>query len=543
MSYTDTYIKNDWNVLCAECGRKKKASYLVKNWQGYYVCPEHNEPRHPQDFVRGITEKATPPWTRPEATTDTFIDPIAPGSGFFIPGVGFIQTPPVVPPFTAITTPETIVSGGSGYTTGDIVAVDGATFTVTASGGVITSIAPVNPATTSATACSIAVVLSFDPAVSSTHLALTNNNLTATTDGTAIYQSAAGIFASSGKLYCEIIFDGNVGINSGRGVGIGDATATLADGTSVGNTTTGYAYDHYLGNKVNSGISATYGATWDGGVTLGILWNADVGTLSFSKNGVDQGIAYTGITGSYRIIVTGYGTYNGTTGAIFTANFGASTWQYQPPAGYIGWAQASALAVSGGTGTGGKLSCPVIATVRYATLDPNRAASWLVLSNWGLVAYTTNPQFGSVGSTVMQVTGVNKQLYCEFTVIKAPGGSTLGLAQATFPYGVSGDYVGSTSDSYGLSPTLKWNNNSSSSYGVDFGIGSVIGMLFNASTGVLAYTVNGVSQGTAFTVGAGTYCPAISLESSGGDATAISVNFGTSPWKHQPPAGYLGWTA
>src|ERR1035437_334721 len=128
MSYTDTYIKNDWNVLCAECGRKKKASYLVKNWQGYYVCPEHNEPRHPQDFVRGAVDHMAVPWSRPEATTDTFIDPIqayilaSNGNVFYIPSIQgqgqFIQAPPVVLPFTAITTPETIVSGGSGYTTG-----------------------------------------------------------------------------------------------------------------------------------------------------------------------------------------------------------------------------------------------------------------------------------------------------------------------------------------------------------------------------------------------------------------------------------------
>lgn len=56
----------DWNAMCFECGMKKKASELVRHWQGYYVCPEHNEPRHPQDFVRGTSDKQTPPWTQPQ---------------------------------------------------------------------------------------------------------------------------------------------------------------------------------------------------------------------------------------------------------------------------------------------------------------------------------------------------------------------------------------------------------------------------------------------------------------------------------------------
>ena len=55
----------DWNALCSMCGRKRKASTMVKNWQGQWRCPEHNEPRQPQDFVRGVPDIQTPPWTQP----------------------------------------------------------------------------------------------------------------------------------------------------------------------------------------------------------------------------------------------------------------------------------------------------------------------------------------------------------------------------------------------------------------------------------------------------------------------------------------------
>ena len=55
----------DWNTVCFECGRKRKASMLKKHWQGYYVCPEHWEPRQPQDFVRSVPDIQTPPWVQP----------------------------------------------------------------------------------------------------------------------------------------------------------------------------------------------------------------------------------------------------------------------------------------------------------------------------------------------------------------------------------------------------------------------------------------------------------------------------------------------
>ena len=66
MSNADYLNLGDWNATCFECGRKKKASTLLKHWQGYYVCPEHFETRHPQDFVRAVHEKQTPPWTQPQ---------------------------------------------------------------------------------------------------------------------------------------------------------------------------------------------------------------------------------------------------------------------------------------------------------------------------------------------------------------------------------------------------------------------------------------------------------------------------------------------
>lgn len=65
------FAPGDWNACCDRCGRKFKASQLRLTWDGYMVCERDWEPRHPQDFVRGVPEKIGVPWTR--VCNETFI--------------------------------------------------------------------------------------------------------------------------------------------------------------------------------------------------------------------------------------------------------------------------------------------------------------------------------------------------------------------------------------------------------------------------------------------------------------------------------------
>jgi len=62
----DYLVLGDWNAVCSMCGSKRKASTMVRNWQGMWRCPEHNEPRHPQEYVRAVPDIQTPPWTQPD---------------------------------------------------------------------------------------------------------------------------------------------------------------------------------------------------------------------------------------------------------------------------------------------------------------------------------------------------------------------------------------------------------------------------------------------------------------------------------------------
>lgn len=72
MGRADYLDLGSWNALCDRCGKKFKASMLRKDWQGLYVCERDWEPRHPQDFVRGVQDVQTVPWSR-SPPADVFI--------------------------------------------------------------------------------------------------------------------------------------------------------------------------------------------------------------------------------------------------------------------------------------------------------------------------------------------------------------------------------------------------------------------------------------------------------------------------------------
>lgn len=66
------YIAGDWWAICDVCGQKHKAQSMKHRWDGFMVCVDDFEQRHPQDFLKAKIDKIVVPWTRPR-TTDTFI--------------------------------------------------------------------------------------------------------------------------------------------------------------------------------------------------------------------------------------------------------------------------------------------------------------------------------------------------------------------------------------------------------------------------------------------------------------------------------------
>ena len=63
-----------WKAICDRCGFERWNHQIRLEWNGLRVCADTCwEPRHPQDFVRGVPDNQTLPWTRPEPE-DVFLD-------------------------------------------------------------------------------------------------------------------------------------------------------------------------------------------------------------------------------------------------------------------------------------------------------------------------------------------------------------------------------------------------------------------------------------------------------------------------------------
>lgn len=572
----------DWNAACYECGRKFKASQLIRHWQGYYVCKDHWESRQPQDFVRAVPDQQTPPWVQP-MPTDTFVlggagTVSATGitrsgvSGVIIAGDGITTadrffpdegTPAAVDGFTS--GPVVEVSG-SGYTVEDELTLVGGTlapggFPTTVivtgvTGGAITSVVvgTVGDYTTPPAEPSCTAVLStFNSAQKNSRITLSNGDLTATSDSASLSKTVVcDIFSAAEApdiLYYELII--TTLPSGGLAVGLANSSMSTADSASIGSDANGWCYLNLDGQKYHGSVVGTaYGDTWTQGDVISVVYDKTAQTISFWKNGIDQGIAFSSTSSSLAPAVS-LGISN-----VVTINLGETPWIYTPPAGAEGWSQPCYVVVIGGTGSGAMITVPTVATVTYATYNPAHIQSYLSLRNSNLLAQSTaDPEFVSawtvtnVGSTAFQQTGATGLLrYCEFTDPFGNGFDLASVANLNYFGLIKGDFVptdntfiGSTSDSYGVSTGgLKWNNNSSTAYDSNGNqVPLVVGLLFDSVNGTLALMINGVNKGTAFTGISGSYCPAISL----GIGRIIIANFGATAWTHEPPTGYVGWTS
>lgn len=64
----------DWLYTCQRCGFTKYASQIRQEWTGLHVCETCWEPRHPQEFVRGVADDMTVPFANPPSDP-VFLDP------------------------------------------------------------------------------------------------------------------------------------------------------------------------------------------------------------------------------------------------------------------------------------------------------------------------------------------------------------------------------------------------------------------------------------------------------------------------------------
>jgi hypothetical protein len=128
---------------------------------------------------------------------------------------------------------------------------------------------------------------------------------------------------TTGKWYCEMDIVA-VGVESSLGVSKG----TLTMVTYVGSTSDSWGY-YSTGAKYTNGSSSAYGASFTSNDTIGCAFDADNGTLTFYKNGVSQGTAFTGLTsGPYFFAASGR---SSTSANNVYVNFGQRPFAYTPP--------------------------------------------------------------------------------------------------------------------------------------------------------------------------------------------------------------------
>lgn len=374
MGRADYYAPGDYNASCFECGKKFKASTMKKHWQGYHVCRRCWEPRQPQDFVRAVADVQTPAWVQP------------------VPGDRFIweSTPGLITTDTTLTATTTTVNGGTAVNGGingdgvititlpatpttaqriEIGNVGAGTVVVEGSIRKDTTVYPgvkltprariwlvwggtywgwENEIRYSATTTYIITAVAhatWNPLDKGEQITLSNGNLTADFPFGAQDIARSTISKTSGKWYWEYYIN-NISTDfplAENTIGLGIATNDASLGIDLGDDFYGWAYRLTTGSlaltpiaRFHASLSYTYGTVFTEGDTIGVALDMDSGSITFYLNNVAQGVAYTDLLDAVSPIFAAIGVQFGDDGIIatLTANFGATTFAYSPPAGY-----------------------------------------------------------------------------------------------------------------------------------------------------------------------------------------------------------------
>lgn len=75
----DYRVAGGHNATCDVCGFKFKGKELRKRWDNLMCCPADYETRQPQDLIKGIIDRQTPPYIR-DQINPVYID-MAPSDG------------------------------------------------------------------------------------------------------------------------------------------------------------------------------------------------------------------------------------------------------------------------------------------------------------------------------------------------------------------------------------------------------------------------------------------------------------------------------
>ena len=162
---------------------------------------------------------------------------------------------------------------------------------------------------------------------------LSNGNLTASisNDSTACAKGSLATPLDSGKWFWEFTYDEKP---SGGGTSFGAVITTASIDAAFHTNAAGYGY-YSEGNyvrKINNNSQVAYGTDFVPGDTIGVALNLDSSEITFFKNGVSQGVAYSSIASGNYVPAMSSGTNTGT--AKGTLNCGQKPFKFPPPDGF-----------------------------------------------------------------------------------------------------------------------------------------------------------------------------------------------------------------
>lgn len=169
--------------------------------------------------------------------------------------------------------------------------------------------------------------VTWNPDDKGSNTTLSNNNLTATMAGYTNSGVRATKGVSEGKWYWEI--------KDGSTVSLAVGITSLSTSFTGKPCTSAYirTYHSYDGTKTN-GSGIPYGSSYTTGDIVGVALDMNNGTITFYKKGVSQGVAFSDLK-SLGIVYPAMITGASASGATGTANFGATSFSYSVPDGFL----------------------------------------------------------------------------------------------------------------------------------------------------------------------------------------------------------------
>ena len=161
---------------------------------------------------------------------------------------------------------------------------------------------------------------------------VSDGNLNYAYPGSALRSGVRGtIGVSSGKWYWECtIIAINTSFETMIGVATQGFTYLAANNIAmIGNETRYYINDGTKQESFGTRTVTSYGASFTTGDVIGVALDLDAGTITFYKNGVSQGQAFSGLSGTYHpALIT-------LAGGNLAMNFGQRPYQYTPPTNHL----------------------------------------------------------------------------------------------------------------------------------------------------------------------------------------------------------------